>query len=312
MATILRLGYHLSLFGGIILFTFVLFHAVPSDPARVILGPNASEEQIQALRHELGLDLPLAAQLGTYLQRVCRLDFGNSYVDRRPVTGEVHQKLFVTISLLTACGVLAILYVTSVVLVQFTARGRAIAVIDFLLGSTPTFFSGTVIALLMSRFYPFTSFSGTCSQVADVLYLLPPALVLSFFPMSTLSKVVRAEIDRIQGAAYIRTAAAFGVPQNTILFRFVLKNAMVPVVATVANQIPILFTGAFVVEVIFSIPGIGSLLIKSLLQRDFPMLEGIVILSGLVVVVIHLISELLYPIMDPRMRASHAASQGSI
>lgn len=307
MYVLSRMTYHSSLLGGIILFTFSLFHAIPSDPARVILGPNASEDQVQALRQDLGLDAPLPVQFASYLQRLARFDFGNSYVDRRAVSGEVAEKLKVSLLLLGMCAIIILVYVATAVAMEFLLARRLAGPVDFLLTSTPTFFSGIVIALLAFRLYPFSSFSGLFNTIDDALYCLPPALVLAFYPMASLSRIVRGEIDKIQGAPYIRTAKAFGFSEREILCPFILKNAMVPFLAAMTNQIPILFTGAFIVEVIFSLPGIGTLLIKSLLQRDFPMLEGIVILSGMIVIGVHLMSELLYPIIDPRMRTSNAS-----
>lgn len=297
-----RVVYHLSLLVGIILFSFVMFHAVPSDPARVILGPNASEEQVRALSVELGLHEPLAVQFFTYLKRSAQFDFGSSYVDRRGVTNEVAGKLKVTLGLLAVSLGLIVLYVAASVAVAFWLSPKPADALDFLLASSPTFFSGIVTALLVSRLYPFTSFSGSLDRAEDVLALVPPALVLAFYPMASLSRIVRGAVDSVKNAAYIRTARAFGLPERTILSRYVLKNAMIPFLATLSNQIPILFTGTFIVEVIFSLPGIGSLLVKSLLQRDFPMLEGIVILSGAVVIMVHLLSEVLCRLVDPRVR----------
>lgn len=298
--------YYLSLQGGVILFSFILFHAIPSDPARVVLGPNAEEAQVQALRKELGLDAPLPRQFLSYLGRVTRLDFGRSYVDRRSVSQEVWRKLKVSLLLLGFGFALIGVYLVAVLGAESLLRRPVGDYLDFLWVSTPTLFSGVLVALLSIRFYPFTTLSGTFDQLEDYLYFLPPAFVLALYPMAILSRIVRGEIGTIKQSMYIRTARALGIPERTILSKHILKNALVPLLAALSNQLPILFTGAFIVEVIFSLPGIGSLLIKSILQRDFPMLEGIVILNALVVLLVYLAVEAVYPFVDPRIRDAHA------
>ena len=306
MYLLARAVYYLSLQGGIIVFSFVLFHAIPSDPARVILGPNAEEAQVAALRAELGLDAPLPVQFLSYLAKVGRLDFGFSYVDRRSVSAEVVSKLQVSLVLLASSFSLMMVYLVGVIVAEALLGAGVGDRLDFLWMSTPTMFSGVLVALLSGRFYPFSTFSGSFDRIEEFLYFLPPAFVLALYPMAILSRIVREEMRTIGRSTYIQTARALGLPEGKILAKYVLKNALVPFLAAMSNQIPILFTGAFVVEVIFSIPGIGSILIRSLLQRDFPMLEGIVILNGLVVLAVYLAVEAIYPIVDPRIRGAHA------
>jgi peptide/nickel transport system permease protein len=297
--------YYLSLLGGVVLFSFILFHVIPSDPARVVLGPNAEEAQVTALRKELGLDAPLPLQFLLYLGKVVRLNFGHSYVDRRSVSQEVGSKLKVSLILLACSFSLSFIYLVGVIVAELLLRRPVGDYLDFLWVSTPTLFSGVLVALLSIRFYPFTTFSGTFDRMEDYLYFLPPAFVLALYPMAILSRIVRGEIRTIERSMYIRTARAFGIPERTILSKHILKNALVPFLAAFSNQIPILFTGAFIVEVIFSLPGIGSLLITSILQRDFPMLEGIVILNSLVILLVYLAVEAIYPFVDPRIRDAH-------
>jgi peptide/nickel transport system permease protein len=303
----LRKGfYYLSLWGGIILFSFILFHAVPSDPARAALGANAEEAQVEALRKELGLDAPLSVQLMNYVGKIAQFDFGNSYIDRRPVADEVGTKLRVSLTLIGISLTLILIYVAWSVAMTAIRANSLCNYVDFLWVSLPTLFSGICIALLAVNYYPFTSFSGNFSGIEDYLYFLPAAFVLALYPMAILSRIVRAEIEKVEASLYILAARAMGLSEVRIISRHVLKNILVPFLAAFSNQIPILFTGTFIVEVIFSIPGIGSLLIRSLLERDFPMLEGIVVLNGLVVILVHWLVEATYPLIDPRIRVRHA------
>ena len=302
-----RSAYYLSLFFGIILFSFVLFHAVPTDPARVMLGPNAEEAQVSALRTKLGLDKPLSTQFATYLGDVAKFNLGTSYVDGRNVRTEVGGKLAVTLLLILLSLALTLVYIGISIGIEILGIRKLGEFTDFLWVSFPTMFSGLLVALLAAHYYPFTTFSGAFTRSADYLYLLPPAFVLALYPMAVLSRIIRAEIVKIRRSQFILAARARGLSEWEVLRKHVLKNALIPFLAALSNQIPILFTSTFIVEIIFSVPGIGSLLVRSLLQRDFPMLEGIVILNGLVVILVFMVFELIYPMVDPRIRVSHAS-----
>lgn len=305
MFYIKRITYYTSLLVGIILFSFVLFHAIPTDPARIILGPNAGEKQVETLRKELGLDKPLSHQLVNYASRVIQFDFGKSYVDNRPVYHEVLEKFKVSLVLVGLSLLFVFLYIILVISCPLRL-GWPLELLNFLFISTPTFFSGIVIAILTFLFYPFTAFSGDFQSIEDLLYMLPPAFVLALYPMAILARILKQEMERIDNSAFITFARSQGLPELKIRFKYILKNALIPFLAAFSNQLPMLFTGAFIVEIIFSLPGIGSLLVKSILQKDMPMLEGVVILNGILFMVINLIFETLYPIIDPRIRKQHA------
>lgn len=301
----MRLIYYASLLLGIILFTFILFHVMPADPARIILGPNADERQVEMLRKELGLDKPLHSQFEGFLSKTIRFDFGRSYIDGRMVYQEVLNKFKISIFLVTITVIFILIY--SIVIVLGSARlSPFIDSLNFLFISTPTFFSGVIVAIVVFLFYPFTSFSGDILSIADILYLLPPAFVLALYPMAILARILRHEMERINKCIFITSARALGFSEMQIRLRHSLKNALVPFMAALSNQLPMLFTGAFIVEIIFSIPGIGSLLIKSILHKDFPMLEAVVILNALLFISINLVFEFLYPVIDPRIRGSNA------
>ena len=175
-----------------------------------------------------------------------------------------------------------------------------------MLVSTPTFFSGIIIAILAFSFYPYTVFSGYLNTVDDFLYMIPPAIVLAIYPMAILAKILKQEIQKINNSDFITHARAQGLSEIKIRFRYVLRNVSIPFLAAFSNQLPMLFTSAFIVEVLFSLPGMGSLLIKSILQKDFPTLEGVVILNGMLFIVTNLIFEFIYPIIDPRIHKTNA------
>ena len=297
-----RLLYYLSIFFGIILFSFILFHIVPSDPAWIVLGPNADQQQVDQLREKLGLNKPLYVQFARYLEDVAMLDFGHSYVDNRNVFQEVGKRLAVTLTLTGVTVIILLMYLFTVVL-SFLAPGlrRCQALIEFLMSSLPIFFSGIIVALFVLYFYPVTSFSGEVHSWKDLLYLFPPALVLAFYPMAILSRILRNEMESVLESPYVMAEKSWGFSELAILFRYALKNVLIPVLSALSNILPVLLTGAFIVEIIFTIPGIGSLLIKSILERDFPMLECTVIINGAFFVIVNLGFEYLYPVVDPRI-----------
>lgn len=297
-----RSAYYISLFLGIVLFSFTLFHLIPSDPARTILGPNANAAQVESLKEKLGLDKPLYAQFLTYIRNVAALDFGHSYVDERNVFREVSERLRITFSLVGFSLLFTFAYLLTVILtfsVSWLRRLHDLA--DFLMSSLPVFFSGIIVALLALYIYPFTSFSGRLDSWESVLFLAPPALVLALYPMAILSGILKEEMESSLQSLYVTAQRSWGFSERSILFRYALKNCLIPIVSTLSNILPVLLTGAFVVEIIFSVPGIGTLLVKSILERDFPMLECIVIVNGAFFVLVNLGFEYLYPVLDPRI-----------
>lgn len=300
-----RAVYFLSLWLGVVLFSFILFHAVPSDPARIMLGANAQETQVAALRKEMGLDRPLVEQFAGYIGSAVRFDLGVSYLDRRPVAEEVGERLQITLALAAVALTFTLVYLAIVIVLEARRRPQIAAVLDFTWSSMPSMFSAVIMALIAVRYWPFTIFSGRLASLEDWLVLLPPGLVLAFYPMAILSRILRKEVGIAREKEYVLAAKARGIPESVILRKHILRNAALPCVAALSNLLPAFFTSTFVVEIVFSLPGLGSLLIRSLLQRDFPMIEGIVIVNGFVIVLAYLVVELAYPVLDPRVRERH-------
>lgn len=297
-----RLGYYLSLFLGIIFLSFLLFHAIPDDPARTILGPNASEGQVAELRTDLGLDQPVHIQLKNYIWQAVTFNFGNSFVDQRSVASEVLTRFSVSMVLFGQTVLIILLYLAFVLLSsQSSTLRKFISVSDFLFSSQPIFFSGIVVALITLYYYPFVTFSGEFRSVEDFMSLLPAALVTALYPMAILSGILRDQLKLSFQSQYIRAAKAMGIPELVILCKYALKNCLLPVLAAFSNILPSLLTGAFIVEIIFSLPGIGTLLLNSILMRDLPMLECTIILNGAFFILINYVFEILYPLVDSRI-----------
>ena len=304
---LLRFAYFLTLWIGVIAATFALFHVVPTDPVRTMLGPNASEDQVRLVRQSLELDKPVSTQFVNYIARVATLDFGRSFVDRRPVGAEVRKKLALTAILAGIATAIVALYLAITVALEGAPKWRWLSEVSaFFCVSLPTLFSGVVVALLAVAYYPYTRFSGSLATAADWLFLLPAAFVLALYPMGILGRIARTQMQSVANADYVRAAHARGLVDRTVLRSYVLRNSLVPLLAAFANQVPLLLTSTFIVEIVFSIPGVGALLLKSVLERDLPMLEGIVVVTSLMTIALTLLLDLMYPLVDPRIRKPHA------
>ncbi len=304
---LVRLVHCFTLWVGVIAATFALFHIVPTDPVRTMLGPNASEEQVASVRKSLELDKPLTTQFIGYVARVATLDFGRSYVDGRPVGNEVKHKLSLTAILAAITTAFVALYLTVTIALEGCVKWSWLSeMAAFLCVSLPTLFTGVVVVLGTVVYYPYTRFSGTLRTADDWLFLLPPAAVLALYPMGILGRIAKTEMRKISNADYVRAAQGRGLKKVAVLRSYILRNSLIPLLAAFGNQLPLLLTSTFIVEIIFSVPGIGSLLLKSVLERDLPMLEGIVVATSLLTIAVSLLLELLYPLADPRIRKQYA------
>jgi peptide/nickel transport system permease protein len=272
-----------------------------------MLGPSASEAQVASVRQTLELDKPLTTQFIHYIARVATLDFGHSFVDGRPVGPEVRKKLSLTAILASITTALIAIYLVAAMTLEGVGRWSWLSeAIAFFCVSLPTLFSGVIVALAAVVYYPYTRFSGSLATVDDWLYLLPAALVLALYPIGILTRIAKAQMHKVFDAEYVRAARARGLSRGTLLRSYILRNSLVPLLAAFGNQLPLLLTSTFIVEIIFSVPGIGALLLKSVMERDLPMLEGIVVATSLLTIGVSLLLDLLYPLADPRIRKQNA------
>lgn len=286
----------------VVTFAFALFHVVPNDPARTILGPNATEAQVEQLRRELGLDLPLGRQFSAYVSSVASLNLGVSYVDKRSVSSEVYARMPLTTALGTGALLFTLLYLALVVVAQHNGMASLIASIDFLISSMPTLFVAVVVVILVSANYPFRYSGASVLSVHNILALFPACLVLALYPMAALSRLLRQQFRETSSAMFVTVARAKGLSERRISFVHILSNAAIPVVAALGNLIPAMLTGAFIVEIVFSLPGMGALLVRSILQRDLPMIEGIVMINAALTIAISFLIDLILIAINPRSK----------
>ncbi len=297
-----RLAGSAGVIAGVALLTFLLLHLVPGDPVEAMLGESASPTDRAVLRAELGLDAPLAAQLGRYAAGLARLDLGRSLVSRRPVAELIAERFPATLQLAAAALGLAIAVAVPLGVLAARRRGGAsdqAAMGLALLGmSVPTFWLGPLLMLVFAVWLGWTPISGR----EGLSSLILPAVTLGTGMAAVLARMTRASLLDTFGEDYIRTARAKGLSEAQVVWRHALRNAALPVVTVVGMQLGALLGGAVITETVFSWPGIGSLMVESIQRRDYPVVQGCVLLVSVTYVLVNTATDLLYAWLDPRVR----------
>ena len=297
-----RLGSALVVVLGVCTLVFVLLHLVPGDPVDAMLGESARPADRTALRTALGLDRPLMEQYGRYLAGLARLDLGASFQDQRPVTAILAERLPATLILAAAALLLALLLAIPLGVLAARHRGGPIdgAAMGFsLLGiAMPNFWLGPLLILVFSLWLGWTPVSGFEGPASLVL----PAVTLGTALAAILARMVRASVLEVLGEDYIRTARAKGLTEFAVLRRHALRNAWLPVLTLVGLQLGGLLGGAVITETVFAWPGIGSLLVEAIQSRDYPVVQGCVLLISVLYVLVNTLTDLAYARIDPRIR----------
>jgi ABC-type dipeptide/oligopeptide/nickel transport system permease component len=288
---------------------FFFVRIAPGDPAMIILGDQASQQALAAMRHQLGLDQPIAAQYVEFLGQVLQGDLGASLVTRQRVWSEVAGVLPYTIDLtLTA---LAIGVVLGLPLGIVAARHRNGA-IDYLARffsltglSFPAFVSAILLLLVFAiqlRWFPVISESRSGDPLDQLRALTLPAVNLGLIMVAYVMRVARSSMLGVLGEDYIRTARAKGVPARVVIWRHALRNALIPVVTVVGLYLGVLIGNSVLTEIVFNRPGLGKLIINALNQRDYTLLEGMMVIYAFFIVIANLLTDLTYGLIDPRVK----------
>ena len=297
-----------TMFGALVL-VFIVMRVLPGDPAISLLGTAATPDAVAALRRELGVDRSLPAQFATYLLGIVRLDLGQSLALRAPVSQLVADALPHTVAL-TLGGTL----VATAIGVPFgtAAALRRGSSLDYLastgalLGvSVPVFVWGLLLLLAFSlnwRLFP--SAGAGANPVDGLRALVLPSVATGFFLAGVVSRITRASVLQVLAQDYARTARAKGLAETAIVGRHVLRNALIPILTVIGLNIGTLLSGAVVAETIFTRPGIGRLALEAIMARDYPVIQGVVIISVFAVLMLNLVVDLLYGLADPRVRTA--------
>jgi peptide/nickel transport system permease protein len=291
-------------------FVFSLLHLSPGDPAIVIAGDQASPTDVARIRETLGLDRPYLEQFVGWLGRAVRGDLGQSIFSNLPVSHLIAQRIEPTLMLMLLTVAIAVSVAVPLGVLAAWTAGRwidrvlmAAAVLGF---SVPVFVTGYLLAWLFAlqlEWLPVQGYVPLAEGLwACVRSLLLPALALGSVYVALIARVTRATMLEVLGQDYMRTARAKGLAPAPLLFVHALKNAAVPIVTVIGLGIALLIGGAVVTESVFAIPGLGRLVVDAILRRDYPVIQGVVLLCSFVYVAINLAIDLLYTLLDPRIR----------
>jgi peptide/nickel transport system permease protein len=292
------------------LFVFSLLYIAPGDPAAVIAGDQATPEDVERIRASLGLDRPFVVRFGEWVWRILQGDLGTSIFTNLPVSTMIQQRIEPTLSLMVLTLILAVSIAVPMGVVAAWKQGTLIdrAVMGFaVLGfSVPVFVVGYLLAWIFALeldWLPvqgYTSFSEGLWPWLENLIL--PSVALGGVYIALIARITRATMLEVLSQDYIRTARAKGVGQRGILFLHALKNAAVPIVTVIGIGIALLIGGAVVTESVFAIPGLGRLTVDAILRRDYPVIQGVVLLFSFIYVLVNLAIDLAYTLFDPRIR----------
>ena len=297
---------------GVSVIVFGLIHLTPGDPAQIMLGPSASMDDVRELQHQLGLDRPVVVQYASWIGRAVQGDLGQSIVLRRSVLGEVVDR-FGNTALLAGTAIV-ISFTLGIVLgvVSAVRRGSSIDRLVMLAAtgglSLPSFWFGLMLIILFSVRLGWLPGTGMTSAVngggvIDIAkHLILPSVALAVVPMAVIARYTRSSMLEVLGQDYVRTARAKGMSERIVIGRHVFRNTLVALVTMLGLQVGFLLAGAVYIENVFSWPGIGQMLVDAILKRDFPLVQGGVLLVATVYVVVNLATDLLYAFLDPHIR----------
>lgn len=287
---------------GVVVLVFLLIHLIPGDPVDVMLGESAQPADRAALRESLGLDRPIQDQLISYFNGLIHLDLGQSLHSQQPITALLAERLPATVELTLAALVVTLVLALPLGLVAAARRGTAWdqgAMTFSLLGvSIPNFWMGPLLILIFALWLGWFPVSGREGAGAVVL----PALTLGTSLAAILARMIRSSVLEVLSEDFIRTAYAKGLSRRQVLIRHALPNALLPVITILGLQLGTLLAGAVITETVFSWPGIGQLTIEAIQSRDYPVVQGCVLLIALTYVLINSLTDLIYALIDPRIR----------
>jgi len=289
---------------GVSLLVFVVLRVLPGDPAKMLLPDGAPQSAVDELNRQLGLHEPLPVQYAIFIRSVVRGDFGQSFQYRAPALRVVTERIAATAELALAALVLTVAVGVSLGILAAVRRGTrydyASTVLAVLGQSLPNFWLGIMLILLFGvalRWLPTSGFEGW-------RHVVLPAVTLAAFPTALVARLTRSSMLEILGRDFVRTGRAKGLAERAVVLRHALRNAAVPVLTVLGLQIGTLLGGAVITESVFAWPGMGKLVVDAIYFRDFPVVQTVLIFSATVFVVINLLVDLLYTVIDPRIRYS--------
>jgi peptide/nickel transport system permease protein len=309
-----RLALAVPMLLGMSVVVFLIVHLVPGDPARAILGLNATPALIAQVRTQLGLDDSLVSQYLGWLGNVVTGDFGTDYSSSAPISELLGQRLPVTVELAVVALLIAVAIGVPLGVAAAVWRGRAADTaaqgVSMAGISVPDFWLGIVLILVFSLGLGVLPSSGWVpfgdDPVGNLEHVLLPALALGVGFGAVLIRVTRAAMLDVLAQDYIRFCRAKGVPESQVILKHALRNAAIPITTVIGMQAGYLLGGAIVIEQVFSLPGVGRLVLDGVLQRNYPVVQGAVLVVGAMFIAVNLLADVLYTVLNPRLRRSAA------
>ena len=291
-------------------FVFSLLYIAPGDPAAIIAGDQATPADVERIRASLGLDRPFLVRFGEWLWQILHGDLGTSIFTNLPVSHMIAQRIEPTLSLMVLTVIFAIVIAIPLGVVAAWKHGswidRLVMVLAVFGFSTPVFVVGYLLAYVFALqldWLPVQGFNSIDRGLWPFLRdLILPTVALGLIYVALLARITRATMLDVLNQDYVRTAKAKGVGQRAVLFVHALKNAAVPIITVIGNGVALLIGGAVVTESVFAIPGLGRLTVDAILRRDYPVIQGVVLLFSFTYVLVNLVVDLLYTVFDPRIR----------
>jgi peptide/nickel transport system permease protein len=293
---------------GVTILVFFLIHLVPGDPARTILGNQATEPRVAALRHDWGLDRPLPEQYGNFMKRIARGDLGDSLFYGVAARQLVVERLPVTLWLIAYGSFLSVLIAVPLAVIAATRRDRVpdhvIRAVPLVGLGFPPFWIGIVLLLVfglhLGRPFPVGGYGEGLLGHLHSMFL--PALTVALGIAPILIRSLRASLLEVLESDYVTTARAKGLPERRVLVRHGLRNAVISTVTILGVNIGFLIGGTLVIEQVFAVPGVGQLMINSIFQRDFPVVQAVTLVFAVMVVLVYLLTDVVHALLDPRVR----------
>ncbi|MDR7419187.1 MAG: ABC transporter permease [Armatimonadota bacterium] len=304
-----RLGLAVPTLIGSTIIVFLLIHLAPGDPAVVYLGPDARPEDVVTLRRHLGLDRPLAVQYWLYITHAVQGDLGRSFYYKEEISRLVFGTLPHTIELTAAALVISLCLALPL---GIAAALRPHSIVDYLSSALavagvaiPVFWLAIMLIFVVAvhlQWLPASGRGGPLWSLEGIRHIVLPALALGLGLMASTARLTRSSMLEVLDEEYVRTARAKGLTARTVTIRHALRNALIPIVTNVSLQVGLLLGGAFLTETVFSWPGIGRLAVDAMVRRDYPLLQGVLLVTIVFFILVNLVVDLVYPVIDPRIR----------
>ena len=327
-----RLGQLVIVLIGVSIIVFFTMHVLPGDVATLLLGERATMAQLESLRHQLGLDQPIVVQYFDFIAQMVRGDFGTSLRSNHPAFADVWSAFPITLQLALSALLLATVIGVPIGVIAAMRSGGVWD--NFLMTATlfgvsmPIFWLGLMLLLVFGAWLDWLPIGGLMPTgldvprvtgmtvvdslisgrpdliTASVSYLILPTVTLATIPLAMIARITRSEMLAMASLDHVRTARAKGMPEWRVIVRHILRNALIPVVTVIGLQLGLLLSGAVLTETIFSLPGLGRLMVDSILSRDYPVVQAGALFIAFVFVTVNLVVDLVYGLLDPRIRRS--------